>query len=156
MSFHLSRRADDDTNIQEITGNIEQLKKAADSLQHISSAINQLSDLAKSKSSTAMSDASLLLIKEAFTCVVCKGMYKTCQYVPFPSVGLKGLSLQYNIPLNIPFFLFKFSRFNARACVFHLLPVSCWMPKLCGRVAEKCSPLSEMQNRRFPLQNTSA
>ncbi|XP_046900257.1 uncharacterized protein LOC124483755 [Hypomesus transpacificus] len=64
-----SRRDDDSWSLQEVISKIDQLKQVAGSLPDITLKINQLSELAKTKST----DASLHPIKEAFTCLVCKG-----------------------------------------------------------------------------------
>lgn len=66
---HLSRRADD-SQLQEVIGKIDELKNAAESLQGISDSINQLSEMARNK----VAGADLQPAKEAFTCLVCKGM----------------------------------------------------------------------------------
>ncbi|XP_030589338.1 uncharacterized protein LOC115782935 isoform X1 [Archocentrus centrarchus] len=77
-----SRRADDSMSIQEVIGKIDQLKQAAESLQDITSAINQLSELAK-HTRKAVTDAHLHSVKDAFACLVCKAlmeepMFSTC------------------------------------------------------------------------------
>ena len=74
LFIHLSRRDDDSWSLQEVISKIDQLKQVAGSLPDITLKINQLSELAKTKST----DASLHPIKEAFTCLVCKGTCKIC------------------------------------------------------------------------------
>ncbi|KAL7394671.1 hypothetical protein ABVT39_001760 [Epinephelus coioides] len=73
VEFQNGRRAKASRRSQaeEVVGNIDHLKNAAESLSDITSAINQLSELAKAKSAAA--SASLHPIKDAFTCMVCRG-----------------------------------------------------------------------------------
>lgn len=78
-----SRRAEDSLSAQEVIGKINQPKQAAESLQDITTTINQLSELAKSKTTIVMPDACLHSLKEAFTCLICKAlmeepMFSTC------------------------------------------------------------------------------
>ncbi|XP_059403398.1 uncharacterized protein LOC132136873 isoform X2 [Carassius carassius] len=78
-----SRRAEESLSAQEVIGKINQLKEAVESLHDITTTINQLSELAKSKTTTAMPDAYLRTLKDAFTCLICKAlmeepMFSTC------------------------------------------------------------------------------
>ncbi|KAK7168473.1 hypothetical protein R3I94_002520 [Phoxinus phoxinus] len=78
-----SRRAEDSLSAQEVIGKINQIKQAAEGLQDITTTIKQLSELAKSKTTTVMPDACLHTLKDAFTCLICKAlmeepMFSTC------------------------------------------------------------------------------
>ncbi|KAI7809913.1 hypothetical protein IRJ41_019884 [Triplophysa rosa] len=70
----ISRRAEEGSSLQEVIAKIDQLKQAAEGLQNITSSINQLSDLAKTKTTAVMSNNCLQLMKDAFTCPVCKAL----------------------------------------------------------------------------------
>ncbi|XP_058629189.1 uncharacterized protein LOC131538978 isoform X2 [Onychostoma macrolepis] len=74
----VSRRSEDGSRLQEVIAKIDQLKQGAEGHQNITSAINQLSELAKTKTTAVMSNDSLCQMKDAFTCLVCKGICKIC------------------------------------------------------------------------------
>ncbi|KAK2905264.1 hypothetical protein Q8A67_007063 [Cirrhinus molitorella] len=70
----ISRKVEDGSSLQEVIAKIDLLKQAAEGLQDITSTINQLSELAKTKTTAVTSNACLSLIKDAFSCLVCKAL----------------------------------------------------------------------------------
>lgn len=139
--YILSRRSEDGSSLQEVIAKIDQLKQAAEGLQDITSTINQLSELAKTKATAVMSNACLGRMKDAFTCLVCKGMCKICSsgYLYSQLVQLIFFHVESNCKFQHQSFLcLKPYSSTVGAHVCHMLRVSGWMPNMCGAVAVKC------------------
>lgn len=70
--FHWSQRSEDWSILQMASCRFELTTEASSrEPKNITSAINQLSELVKSKTTSVMSDTCVQYIKEAFSCLVC-------------------------------------------------------------------------------------
>lgn len=71
-----SRKDDDTAGLGEVSDKIEELVMASQNLPAVTVAIKELTDLAATQR-VLLTAPKLQTIKERFSCVVCRSMYKT-------------------------------------------------------------------------------
>lgn len=71
-----SRKDDDTAGLGEVSDKIEELVMASQNLPAVTAAIKELTDLAVIQG-VLLTAPKLQAIKEGFSCVVCRRMYKT-------------------------------------------------------------------------------
>lgn len=65
----------EETGLQEVAADIEDVVEAAQGLKDVSEMIKNLCGFVRSTTTLSLSEAEITSLKEVFCCLVCKGLY---------------------------------------------------------------------------------